>query len=88
MVDDQRSEEINPNDPDVREIRARAEERADRIAAGEKPWEDEEESSEAADAGFDAVDEPKDDTVEEVASPSTSPDVVENPEPVEVPDGE
>lgn len=55
----------------VRELREAAEERADRIRAGEKPWEDEE-----ADVDTDAPQEsPRDDDVGETES--NAPDVVE-----------
>jgi hypothetical protein len=37
-VDEQ---EMNPNDPHAREVRERAIEYADRVMAGEAPWEDE-----------------------------------------------
>lgn len=79
MVDE--TQELNPNDPDVRELRARAEERAERILAGEEPWLEEDENGEPADAGFDSVEEPADDDVGETTS--DSPDVV-NPEEVRI----
>jgi hypothetical protein len=76
MVD----EELNPNDAAVRELRAKAEERAERVLAGETPWE-EEGDPEAADAGFDSVEEPRDDDVGETTS--DSPEVV-NPDEVAI----
>lgn len=80
MVDD--NTELNPNDPAVREARERAVDYADRVAAGEEPWLDGDEGSEAADAGFEVADDPRDDDVGETEG-SASPEVVENPDPVE-----
>lgn len=62
------TDELNPNDPAVREARERAVEYADRILAGEEPWKDNEGDQEAADAGFDSVVEPRDDDVGETGT--------------------
>jgi hypothetical protein len=69
MVDEtvEESGELNPNDPQAREIRERAVEYADKVAAGEEPWKDIDPNAEPADSGYDDVDEPSDDDVEEPA---------------------
>lgn len=70
-------EEVNPNDAAVREAREKALDYADRVNAGEEPWLDVADG-EAADAGFEAIPEPKDDTVDETGTPGD--EVVVNPD--------
>ncbi len=58
------STEIHPNDPEVRDARAKAEEYGQRVLAGEEPWKDEE-----ADVS---------DTAPDGGAPETAGDVVKN----------
>lgn len=74
MVEDQDTQELNPNDPEARAIREAAMERAERVTAGEEPWTEEGDGSED-------VPEPVDEPVGETGEPGN--EVVESPEPVE-----
>jgi hypothetical protein len=77
------STEIHPNDPEVRDARAAAEEYGQRVLAGEEPWKDEEadvdDSADAPDTGpenaGDTVDAPKNEDVGE--TDSDAPDAIE-----------
>ena len=57
-VDEQ---EMHPNDPEVRDLREKAIEYADRVAAGEEPWKELDVEGEATDEAA----APKNDDVEE-----------------------
>ncbi len=81
------NEEANPNDPEVREIRDRATEYADRVMAGERPWEDDSDSESPANEDVGETGDADSDPVEVPDSIADAPALDED-EPVQTGDVE